>query len=96
MTTGMSEALAREVGPWNIRVLIVEPGAFRTNFLGAFVRNEKGLNPAYQGTPVDEVLSKFQSADGEQPGDPVKGAKAIVEVVAAKCKVDGIPVLRLP
>ena len=54
---GLSEGLAREVGEFGIAVLIVEPGAFRTNFLGAFVANEKGVPDYYKNTAVDAVLT---------------------------------------
>ena len=96
----MSESLAREVSPFGIRVLIVEPGAFRTNFLAAFVPNSKGLGPDYENGPVREVLQKFEVANGKQVGDPVKGAKAIVDVINSDsidaCSVNGQKVLRLP
>lgn len=98
--TGMSESLAKEVSSWGIRVLIVEPGVFRTNFFAAYVQSNKGLSEPYKGGVVDETLQKFDTLNGRQPGDPVKGAKAIVDVVASSgadgCTVDERKVLRLP
>ena len=96
MVSGMSESLAHEVAAWNIRVLIVQPAAFRTNFLAAFVPNEKGLSSDYKGTVIDETIGKFSAASGKQPGDPVKGSQIIVDVVTAECKINGEKVLRLP
>ena len=96
MHTGMSESLARDVAPFNIKVIIVEPGAFRTNFLSAFVKTASGMTPAYKGTPVDDAVKKFEAFNGKQPGDPVKGSKAIVDVINAGCEARGERVLRLP
>lgn len=92
----MSESLARELAPWNINVLIVEPGAFRTRFLGAYALAEKGLSADYKDGPVDAVLKKFEEMNGKQSGDPVKGAKAIVDVVGQGCQAGGEKVRRLP
>jgi hypothetical protein len=81
MYTGLSEALSRELAPFNIRILIVEPGGFRTNFLNANLEPAAGMTKDYEGTPLHEVLSMFRTFDGKQPGDAVKGAQRIVEVV---------------
>lgn len=78
---GMSESLSKELKPFGIRVLVVEPGAFRTKFLGAYVTPKAGLNKAYEGAPVDKALKMFESKHGEQEGDPVKGAQRIYDVV---------------
>ncbi|KAH8169455.1 short chain dehydrogenase domain-containing protein [Sarocladium implicatum] len=85
---GLSESLAREVGEFGIAVLVVEPGAFRTNFLGAFVPNEKGVPESYKNTPVDAALKKFGSANGKQPGDPEKAAQVIFETANKQGKED--------
>jgi NAD(P)-dependent dehydrogenase (short-subunit alcohol dehydrogenase family) len=70
------------VGEHGIRVLVVEPGAFRTKFLAAFkVTNSTATLKAYG--PVQTVLEKFSTWQGKQPGDPVKGAEAIVKTVAS-------------
>lgn len=78
---GFSEALSREVEGFGIRVLIVEPGAFRTTFLTGFSKPAAGLNPAYKGTPLDVALEKFTSMDQKQAGDPVKASEIIYDVV---------------
>ncbi|OBT41178.1 hypothetical protein VE00_08119 [Pseudogymnoascus sp. WSF 3629] len=78
---GLSESLSRELAAFIIRVLLVEPGGFRTNFLAAFVEPAAGLTTDYLGTPLAEVLDYFRSADGKQPGDPAKAAKRIQKVV---------------
>ncbi|RHZ46332.1 putative short chain oxidoreductase/dehydrogenase [Aspergillus thermomutatus] len=78
---GFSEALSKEIAPFNIRVLIVEPGAFRTNFLSAYATPAAGLNPVYEGTAIDQVLQVFQRGDGTQAGDPVKAVERIIDVI---------------
>ncbi|KAL4946444.1 hypothetical protein BDV06DRAFT_234045 [Aspergillus oleicola] len=95
---GLSEALSREVAPFNINVLIVEPGAFKTNFLSALQKTETPLSEAYKGGPVDVVMGKFEAAAGKQRGDPSKAVKRIFEVVTGTGEAGNLRggVLRLP
>ncbi|KAK4497362.1 hypothetical protein PRZ48_011813 [Zasmidium cellare] len=76
---GASEFLAEELSAFNIRVLIVAPGAFRTSFFGAL--SYTPISEVYKGTVVEETVKAFETIDGTQPGDPVKAGKAIVDVV---------------
>jgi NAD(P)-dependent dehydrogenase (short-subunit alcohol dehydrogenase family) len=70
---GLSESLAKEVSSFGIKVLILEPGAFRTNFLGTGVKKPaKELNPAYKGTVSEDMLKKLDDMDGKQRGDTRK------------------------
>lgn len=85
---GWSEALAAEVGPLGVRVLIVEPGAFRTGLQGASMRMSEAI-PAYEDI-VGPVRKMQRDFDGTQPGDPAKAAAAILDALAA-----GEPPLRL-
>ncbi|RKG58410.1 SDR family NAD(P)-dependent oxidoreductase [Corallococcus sp. CA054B] len=85
---GISEALAKEIAPFGVKVLLVEPGMFRTNLLGPGFQPLPEL-PAYAESMGPTRAWVAQSA-GTQPGDPVKAAKAIVDAVAA-----GAPTLRL-
>ncbi|KAJ5917157.1 short-chain dehydrogenase/reductase SDR [Penicillium verhagenii] len=78
---GMSESLSKELEPFGIRVLIVEPGALRTQFWSSFVEPAAGMNQDYAGTPLENVLDLFRSGHGNQPGDPFKVAQRIVEAV---------------
>lgn len=95
---GYTEGLAKEVAPFGISVLIVEPGAFRTNFLTASEQGGGGRLPdAYKGGPVDEVLQKFAGADGKQAGDPEKAVDRIIEIVTGEGQAGSLKgkVLRL-
>lgn len=87
---GLSEALAAEVAPLGIRVLIVEPGAFRTGFAGSADLTPVSTLDAYQDT-VGPVLSALPGGSGREPGDPAKAAAAILTAVDAD-----EPPLRLP
>ncbi len=85
----MSEALAGEVRPFGMKVLIVEPGAFRTELFGPAFRSMPEME-AYAATVGGTRQYAAQSA-GTQPGDPLKAAKAIIDAVEVGC-----PTLRLP
>ena len=94
---GMSESLAQEVASFNIRVLIVEPGGFRTNFLGANATQPTPASSAYKGTIVDIVSQKFKEMDGKQGGDTEKGAERIYEFIVGEGMGKGkTNYLRLP
>ena len=72
---GASEALAQEVAPLGIKVLIVEPGQFRTQLAGAGMRYMEPL-AAYDGT-VGPTRAFAHSMHNTQAGDPHKAAGAI-------------------
>lgn len=94
----LSESLAREVESFNVSVLIVEPGAFRTNFLSAVQKTETPLSDPYRGGPVDVMLGKFDSAQGKQPGDTEKAVARIFGAVTGEGVAGELKgkVLRLP
>jgi NAD(P)-dependent dehydrogenase (short-subunit alcohol dehydrogenase family) len=73
---GLSEALAGEVAPFGVSVLIVEPGNFRTGLLGRSMNTAAPMEE-YAAT-VGVTRSFFASQDGRQPGDPAKAAAAIM------------------
>ncbi|MCO5972031.1 SDR family oxidoreductase [Actinoallomurus soli] len=77
---GMSEALAGEVGPLGIRVTIVEPGPFRTDFAGRSMRFADPIDD-YRDTPAGALRQRFSAQDGVQPNDPAKAAEAIIKAV---------------
>jgi NAD(P)-dependent dehydrogenase (short-subunit alcohol dehydrogenase family) len=76
----LSESLAAEVQPLGIRVLIVEPGAFRTSFGGAGMQRSPQLDGVYAET-VGPTRRAIDTMDGTQPGDPSKAAAAILRAL---------------
>lgn len=87
---GISEALAQEIAPFGIRVTIVEPGAFRTNWAGRSMTKAPEISD-YSDGPVKSTRERIASIDGGQPGDPERAAQAMIAVVDS-----GEPPLRLP
>jgi NAD(P)-dependent dehydrogenase (short-subunit alcohol dehydrogenase family) len=86
---GFSEALSREVGPLGIKVTIIEPGGFRTDFAGASTTLREG-RPEYEDT-VGKMARYQRDYNGKQPGDPAKAAAAIIHLASL-----ATPPLRLP
>jgi len=85
---GFSETLSKEVGPIGIKVTIIEPGGFRTDFAGSSTSIREGIS-AYDATVG--ATARFQREyNGKQPGDPQKAANAIIQIT----EVDNPP-LRL-
>jgi len=87
---GLSEALAQEVEPFGVRVIIVEPGPFRTEFLGRSMAIAKQRIEAYSATG-GAARDYRQNNDGRQPGDPNKAIAVILQAIDAD-----IPPLHLP
>ncbi|MEV8030609.1 oxidoreductase [Streptomyces sp. NPDC086182] len=85
---GYSDALAAEVGPLGIKVLIVEPGSFRTNLMGGAGTSEEITDYADTVGPTREAVA---AGDGDQPGDPAKGVALVLAALA-----DARTPLRLP
>jgi NAD(P)-dependent dehydrogenase (short-subunit alcohol dehydrogenase family) len=77
---GLSEALAAEVAPLGIRVTIVEPGPFRTDFLGRSGVVAKTRIADYDAT-AGNMRKYFAENDGKQKGDPVRAVHAMIQVV---------------
>lgn len=77
---GISEALAGELMPFGIRVLIVEPGPFRTDFLGRSIAMAANEMPEYAATSRKPYR---ETNDGNQAGDPDKAIAVILRAVDA-------------
>ncbi|MEV6551307.1 oxidoreductase [Streptomyces sp. NPDC051597] len=79
----LSEALADEVSPFGVKVLIVEPGAFRTNLFGKGAAYFSEEIPAY-AEKVGATRQMVRGSGGDQPGDPAKAAAAILLALDAE------------
>ncbi|MEI2577661.1 oxidoreductase [Scytonema sp. PRP1] len=77
---GTSEALAKEVESFGIKVTLIEPGAFRTDFNGRSLRAAEQSIDAY-ATVSGASLQWFKDMDGQQPGNPAASAEAIIQAV---------------
>jgi NAD(P)-dependent dehydrogenase (short-subunit alcohol dehydrogenase family) len=87
---GLSESLSLELQPFGIKVSLVEPGAFRTNFFKGSERIARNQLSLYHGTSGGMTRSGLRSMSGQEPGDPAKAIVAILQVIDAK-----VPPLRL-
>jgi NAD(P)-dependent dehydrogenase (short-subunit alcohol dehydrogenase family) len=87
---GLSESLSKEVAPFGVKVLIVEPGPFRTDWAGRSLKTPKHPIDAYAETAIAR-RQQTQGYSGSQPGDPVRGVEAIIAAVEQPN-----PPLRLP
>jgi NAD(P)-dependent dehydrogenase (short-subunit alcohol dehydrogenase family) len=77
---GLSEALAQETAPLGIKVLIVEPSGFRTDWAGRSANETKTPIADYDSTSGLR-MRQIRGYSGNQPGDPERAAAAIVEAV---------------
>src|SRR5258706_3138669 len=77
---GFSESLSKEIGPLGIKVTIIEPGGFRTDFAGPSTQLRQG-HPEYDST-VGAAVRFQRSYNGRQPGDPAKAAAVLLHVAS--------------
>jgi NAD(P)-dependent dehydrogenase (short-subunit alcohol dehydrogenase family) len=76
---GFSEALAAEMAPLGVKVTIVEPGPFRTDFLGRSAVLAKRTIPEYEES-VGKTREYYFDQSGKQRGDPLKAVHAMMDV----------------
>jgi NAD(P)-dependent dehydrogenase (short-subunit alcohol dehydrogenase family) len=77
---GVSEALRAELAPLGIAVTIIEPGAFRTDFLDASSLQRSGQSIAHYAATAGQMRDWADGTNHAQLGDPVKAAAAMVAV----------------
>ena len=77
---GLSEALWQEVEPLGIKVMLVEPSGFRTDWAGRSANESKQQIDDYAAT-AGARRSQSRALSGKQPGDPVRAAHAIVKAI---------------
>jgi NAD(P)-dependent dehydrogenase (short-subunit alcohol dehydrogenase family) len=81
---GLSQSLAQEVAPFGIKVTVVAPGAFRTDFLSPHsIRKSAGAPDDYSDS-VGRTMSRLDAMAGKQLGDPARAAQALLAAVDAK------------
>jgi len=80
---GLSESLSQEVAPLGIKVLIVEPGPFRTDWAGRSTARTPVQIADYEAT-VGARMTASQNGSGKQVGDPVRGCEAIIKAVESE------------
>jgi len=80
---GYSETLSKEVAPLGIKVTIIAPSGFRTDWAGRSANNSPIVIPDYKET-AEANKNAIRGYSGKQPGDPVRAAKAIVKAVESE------------
>jgi NAD(P)-dependent dehydrogenase (short-subunit alcohol dehydrogenase family) len=78
---GITESLAQEAAPFHIRVTLIEPSNFRTDWSGRSAAKTKSAIKEYE-----ELISPFVNGEthGKEPGDPQKAAEAIVGITESE------------
>ncbi len=79
---GLSETLQQEVEPLGIRVMVVEPSGFRTDWAGRSANESAHQIDDYMAS-AGHVRQAVRASLGQQPGDPVRAASAIVTAVTS-------------
>jgi NAD(P)-dependent dehydrogenase (short-subunit alcohol dehydrogenase family) len=77
---GLTGSLRKEVEPLGITAMVVEPGAFRTDFSGRSLQQSAEAIPDYADT-AGRRRKEHDTTHGTQPGDPAKAAQAIIRAV---------------
>jgi NADP-dependent 3-hydroxy acid dehydrogenase YdfG len=80
---GFSEALQKEVAPLGIKVLLVQPSGFRTDWAGRSANEAENTISDYAET-AGANKDTIRGYSGNQPGDPVRGVRAIIQAVESE------------
>jgi len=77
---GLSEALRQETAPLGVKVMVVEPSGFRTDWAGRSAEESKDQISDYHAT-AGAARAHIRALSGHQPGDPVRAARAVIDAV---------------
>jgi NAD(P)-dependent dehydrogenase (short-subunit alcohol dehydrogenase family) len=77
---GLSESLSKEVVPLGIKVLVVEPGPFRTDWAGRSLKRSSRQIPEYAET-AGAFRERIEGGSGKQVGDPIRAGEAIIKAL---------------
>jgi NAD(P)-dependent dehydrogenase (short-subunit alcohol dehydrogenase family) len=77
---GLSESLSKEVAPLGIKVLVVEPGPFRTDWAGRSLKRSSRQIPEYAET-AGAFRERIEGGSGKQVGDPIRAGEAIIKAL---------------
>ena len=80
---GLSEALHKEVSPLGIKVTIIAPSGFRTDWAGRSANDTKVHIEDYNAT-ARKNMGDIRNSSGNQPGDPDRAAQAMIQVVESE------------
>jgi NAD(P)-dependent dehydrogenase (short-subunit alcohol dehydrogenase family) len=78
---GMTDVLRQEVAPLGVKVLAVQPGAFRTRAYTGFAGEPVRESVEDYRPMLESVRTAMIEQDGNQPGDPLQGARAVVATI---------------
>lgn len=81
---GLSESLAKEMHDLGIKVTIVAPSGFRTDWAGRSAKDSAVVIDDYKATAAGKNKASIRGYSGNQPGDPVRAAQAIVKIAETK------------
>jgi NAD(P)-dependent dehydrogenase (short-subunit alcohol dehydrogenase family) len=76
--------LAKEVAPFNVRLLTVNLGTFDTNMVNAIQRSETPLDPDYKDSMADKIMQALTTENYVPDGDHKKAVKAMYEVIVSE------------
>ncbi|KAI3580823.1 hypothetical protein IWW34DRAFT_906656 [Fusarium oxysporum f. sp. albedinis] len=94
---GLTEAVWHEYRDFNVKIVLVEPSPFWTNFLGENAAVIRPMSSFYKGTSTETTLNHLKDSHGDQPGDPIKAATIIVDYALGEGSAKGSnEFLRLP
>jgi NAD(P)-dependent dehydrogenase (short-subunit alcohol dehydrogenase family) len=80
---GLSESLSKEVAPLGIKVLVVEPGPFRTDWAGRSLKRSSRQIPEYAET-AGAFRERIEGGSGKQVGDPIRAGEAIIKALESE------------